>query len=742
MKFRKVGLYGLPLLLLLIVIVLQVTVTAQGTGYYTVSQGTQKVQIVPLVGTKSAVDFYNYKNYHSNTGLEEPNTAILFLYRNSATGALSLFVLLSSPTGGAGSVTFALSGVPTGAKFEVEDDGSTIDFNESWKLTPPTGSVHWAWYANGADGMALGPLGNQFTLTINPQFTSGITAVKFLSGSLTAPTKITLNTTEPFVISGSTNQPPIAAFTTTPAKPHINEPVTFDASASKDPDGTIASYEWDFNGDGVFDLKTTKPVVTHTYATSGTYNVTLRVTDNEGATTSITKPVDISALAVKVTRTISTVAALPGSTFKVVVRIESQTDLAGVGLQENLPVGWKIKPIENAGAAFKRSAVQWVFVDQIKAGETKVITYEVTVPPSDQLVATTLPACFKITGTFQSMTPSLQIPVAGDSDIEVVDALSIKTAVAHLVPRTGTDTQDTIDLRLSQKIDPNQLARALQMWQNDEPVPWTQGATINLETMKELAAYSYTCTEVDNPLPKVPQATITAVRTIATPVPCNNVLLNYLGPDGNPAGNTFTVKVEISADQDLYGVGLAEQLPTGWKVTSIQTDGFTYKASKVQWVLPTKLPKGTTKTIIYEVTVPQTQPIEPAANNPCYVSSNNLYGVVDSALPCQQVTVTGDSTVDVTDSLPVLVVISRWDVNNDTIDITLSNKISFQQVQRAIAFWLEDEVVPRTGGQTVTYEMLKTIIAYWLTNTDICDPLPGAMPGTCAACKLPCQGGK
>ena len=92
--------------------------------------------------------------------------------------------------------------------------------------------------------------------------------------------------------------------------------------------------------------------------------------------------------------------------------------------------------------------------------------------------------------------------------------------------------------------------------------------------MKEISAYAYTCTPVDVDLPAVPQANINAVRTIATPVPCNNVLLNYIGSDGNLAGNTFTVKVEISADQDMYGVGLAEDLPTGWKVTPIENDGF------------------------------------------------------------------------------------------------------------------------------------------------------------------------
>ena len=76
------------------------------------------------------------------------------------------------------------------------------------------------------------------------------------------------------------NQPPIADFTAEPACGLSPLPVNFDASASHDPDGSIASYSWAF-GDGATTIATTPPAM-HTYGSAGTYTVTLRVTDNEG----------------------------------------------------------------------------------------------------------------------------------------------------------------------------------------------------------------------------------------------------------------------------------------------------------------------------------------------------------------------------------------------------------------------------------------------------------------------------
>lgn len=63
--------------------------------------------------------------------------------------------------------------------------------------------------------------------------------------------------------------------------------LTADASASTDPDGEIASYAWDL-GDGD---TATGPTVEHTYAAAGTYEVTLTVTDDDGATDTYTEDV-------------------------------------------------------------------------------------------------------------------------------------------------------------------------------------------------------------------------------------------------------------------------------------------------------------------------------------------------------------------------------------------------------------------------------------------------------------------
>ncbi|MGZ0219030.1 MAG: PKD domain-containing protein [Acidimicrobiales bacterium] len=84
----------------------------------------------------------------------------------------------------------------------------------------------------------------------------------------------------------ATNLAPTAAFTSDCT---AGLSCTFDASTSSDPDGTIADYAWEY-GDGTSTSGTTS-VPTHPYATFATYSVKLTVTDDDGATDSVTTSV-------------------------------------------------------------------------------------------------------------------------------------------------------------------------------------------------------------------------------------------------------------------------------------------------------------------------------------------------------------------------------------------------------------------------------------------------------------------
>jgi|GEM_PF-6889283 len=56
--------------------------------------------------------------------------------------------------------------------------------------------------------------------------------------------------------------------------------------------GNVVKYEWDFDGDGTYDWQSpTTGNTSHTYATVGTFNATVRVTDNGGWTATHTVPI-------------------------------------------------------------------------------------------------------------------------------------------------------------------------------------------------------------------------------------------------------------------------------------------------------------------------------------------------------------------------------------------------------------------------------------------------------------------
>ena len=146
--------------------------------------------------------------------------------------------------------------------------------------TTYAGDIYGYWRVGGDN---LGGWPNQPT---NSSFTGDIDDVSIYPTALTAA-----QVTAQWVTSGRGDgnpQPPVAAFTSW--KSWLT--VTADASGSAIATGGAATYSWNF-GDG--SASVTGVTATHTYPGTGTYQVTLTVTDTYGASSSLTRPVAVTA---------------------------------------------------------------------------------------------------------------------------------------------------------------------------------------------------------------------------------------------------------------------------------------------------------------------------------------------------------------------------------------------------------------------------------------------------------------
>jgi len=92
------------------------------------------------------------------------------------------------------------------------------------------------------------------------------------------------------ILVRASNALPVAAFSASPSPAYPRQTVRFDAGASYDPDGQIASYAWSF-GDG---STGSGQSAFHQYAAVGTYGVTLTICDNDGGTRTATATIRIA----------------------------------------------------------------------------------------------------------------------------------------------------------------------------------------------------------------------------------------------------------------------------------------------------------------------------------------------------------------------------------------------------------------------------------------------------------------
>jgi hypothetical protein len=101
----------------------------------------------------------------------------------------------------------------------------------------------------------------------------------------------------PLGVAVVANRAPVAAVSASPAVVSPGRAVTFDASASSDPEGLELRYEWDLDGNGSFETAGgTSPTVTKAYSGSTTFTARVRVSDPHGATAVAGAPVRVDGV--------------------------------------------------------------------------------------------------------------------------------------------------------------------------------------------------------------------------------------------------------------------------------------------------------------------------------------------------------------------------------------------------------------------------------------------------------------
>jgi|GEM_PF-2176220 len=150
---------------------------------------------------------------------------------------------------------------------------------------------------------ATDPDGDTITYSLNikpnemniSSLTGGITWIPATSGNYNVTVNASdgdLSDTQSFTITvtETPNQSPTASFTADLTSGVASLEVSFNASSSSDSDGSIISYAWDFKDGSTGNGQS----INHTFSSIGSYNVELTVTDDKGATDSLTKTITVT----------------------------------------------------------------------------------------------------------------------------------------------------------------------------------------------------------------------------------------------------------------------------------------------------------------------------------------------------------------------------------------------------------------------------------------------------------------
>ena len=133
----------------------------------------------------------------------------------------------------------------------------------------PAGPIGWTW--DFGDGQTGEDERTTHVYETAGSYTVRLTIVDARNQTAEATTTITL-----------ASRRPLATYVLETENLHDTDPARFDASASSDPDGEIASYEWDFDADGLVDLTTDEAVAEFAFPEGGYHAPRLVVVDADG----------------------------------------------------------------------------------------------------------------------------------------------------------------------------------------------------------------------------------------------------------------------------------------------------------------------------------------------------------------------------------------------------------------------------------------------------------------------------
>ena len=240
-------------------------------------EGTPKAFAVDLLGNERNITRYSVDL--NDDGVYEVNstTQPIYLEFTKVNNSIRCTVRVTDRDGTDGTWLFkvAVSNTPpvlTAPAFAIGQEGDPIPITVGvYEPGMDMVSYGWDWEADGIvdDTTAIPTASHVFTEPGAKHILVTGTDVDLTSGSVDFRALIT--NVAPKADAGT---PPLA-------KEGI--PIALSAAGSFEPGGDIVSYEWDFDGDGMYDVETSKVEIQYAWEKPGTYSVGLRVTDEDGS---------------------------------------------------------------------------------------------------------------------------------------------------------------------------------------------------------------------------------------------------------------------------------------------------------------------------------------------------------------------------------------------------------------------------------------------------------------------------